>query len=221
MPDLLPHILNLYEGDPCMILRNISTLSRLVKGRRCWACKARPRIVWVTLDNDQNVILPRIPMQKVSNDIKFRRWQVPLRLIYAGRVHRSQGIALNRDIVDLRAPFWQHGQVYVALLRVTNPRNLCILLPDDQEQKLRDMQIRVPIDRQIVDIISRLDLRPTSPVHPFQSGENGQEIELGQPTISSLTPFEAQSDGHPTSHGLPIEAETTESEDSPLLPEEE
>jgi hypothetical protein len=83
------------------------------------------------------------------------------------------------------------------------------------------MQIRAPIDRQIVDIISRLDLRPTSPVHPFQGGGNDQEIELGQPIISSLTTFQAQSDGHPMSHGLPIEAETTEPEDSPLLPEEE
>jgi ATP-dependent exoDNAse (exonuclease V) alpha subunit len=93
-----------------MILRNVSTLSGLVKSRRCWARKARPRIVWVTLDNDQNVTLPRIPMQKVSNGIKFRRWQVPLRLIYAGTVHCSQGMTLNRVVIDLRAPFGNTGR---------------------------------------------------------------------------------------------------------------
>jgi hypothetical protein len=34
-PDPRPHILNLYEGDPYIILRNISTLSGFVKGGRC------------------------------------------------------------------------------------------------------------------------------------------------------------------------------------------
>jgi hypothetical protein len=124
----------------------------------------------VTLDNGQDVTLPRIPIQRISNCIKFRRWQVPLRLISAGAVHRSQGMTLNRAVVDLRVPFWQHGQFYVALSRVTDPRNLCILLPDEQEQELSDMQIRVPVDRQIVGIIWRLDLRSTSSGHPFEGG---------------------------------------------------
>jgi ATP-dependent exoDNAse (exonuclease V) alpha subunit len=67
-----------------------------VKGRRCWARKAGARVVWVTFDNGQDVTLPRIPMQKVSNGIKFRTSQVPLGLIYAVTVHRSQGMTLNR-----------------------------------------------------------------------------------------------------------------------------
>jgi hypothetical protein len=44
--DLPPHISNLHEGDRCMILRNIRTLSGLVKRRRCWARKAGARVVW-------------------------------------------------------------------------------------------------------------------------------------------------------------------------------
>jgi hypothetical protein len=144
-----------------------------------------------------------------------------LRLIYASTVHLSQGITLNHAVVDLRALFWEHGQLYVTLSRVTHPRHFCILLPGDQEQKLCDMQIRVPIDRQIVEIISRLDLRPTSPAEPFQGGGNDQKAEPRQPTISSLMTFQRQSHVHPMSHGLPTEAEATEPRDLPLLPEEE
>jgi hypothetical protein len=131
-PDLPPHILNLYEGDPCVILRNISTLSGVVKGSHCWA-QVTQRAGWVTLDNDQNVTLPRIPTQKVANGIKFRRWQIPLKLVYAGTVHCSQGMTLNRAVIDLRALFWEHGQLYVALSRATDPRNLRMLFLDDQD----------------------------------------------------------------------------------------
>jgi hypothetical protein len=83
------------------------------------------------------------------------------------------------------------------------------------------MQIRVPIDRHIVEIISRLDLKATSPVQPFQGGENDQEVKPGQQAISSLMMFQDQSDDYPMSDGLQTEAEAIESEDAPLPPKEE
>jgi hypothetical protein len=102
------------------------------------------------------------------------------RLIYAVTVHRSQGMTLNRAVVVLKVPFSEQGQLYVALSRVTDPRNLCLLLPDDQERELSDIQIYVPVDRQIVRIISRLDLRSTSSGHLFKGGRNNQGLEPGQ-----------------------------------------
>jgi hypothetical protein len=38
-------------------------------------------------------------------------------------------MTLERAVVDLRNDFWEHGRLYVAVSRITNPTNLCILLP--------------------------------------------------------------------------------------------
>jgi hypothetical protein len=48
-PDLPPHILRFYEGEPCTGLRNISTLSGVVRGRRCWVLDARERFAVIRL----------------------------------------------------------------------------------------------------------------------------------------------------------------------------
>jgi hypothetical protein len=102
-----------------------------------------------------------------------------------------------------------------------DPRNLCILVPDEEERELSDIQIQVPVDRQIVGIISRLDLRSTSSGHPFEGGRNNQGLERGQKTMSSLTTFQDQSDQRRMSHGVLTEAQVPEPEDTPLLSEEE
>jgi hypothetical protein len=159
-PDLPPHVLKLYEGDPCMLLRNISTICGLVKGRRCWALESSDRLILTRLDNQQELPLPRMPMEKVASGIKFSRMQVPIKLIYAGTVHRSQGMTLHRAVIDLRKDFWEHGQLYVALSRVTDPCNLCVLLPPpperetEEEEQQEDIPIRVTVDQEMMNIIS-------------------------------------------------------------------
>ena len=44
-------------------------------------------------------------------------------------VNKSQGQSLNFVGVDLRTPVFTHGQLYVALLRVTDISGLAVLLP--------------------------------------------------------------------------------------------
>jgi hypothetical protein len=159
-PDLPPHISHFYEGDLCILLRNISTASGLVKGRRCWIVNANRRVVVIRLDTGEEITLPRIPMEKVSNGMKFARWQVPLKLIFAGTVHRSQGMTLTKVVIDLRSGFWEHGQLYVALSRVRNPANMCILLPDSSDEispiDRWDVPLHVPVNPEVVDIVSNI-----------------------------------------------------------------
>jgi hypothetical protein len=62
-------------------------------------------------------------MGKVSNGMKFAGWQVPLRLIFAGTVHRSQDMTLHKAVIDLRTEFWEHGQLCVTFSNVRNPEN--------------------------------------------------------------------------------------------------
>jgi hypothetical protein len=46
LPDLPSHMSNLYEGDPCCLLRNISTACGLVKGRSRWAVDVNEQMSW-------------------------------------------------------------------------------------------------------------------------------------------------------------------------------
>jgi hypothetical protein len=94
IPDLPPHVLNLFQGDPCILLRNVSKMSGLVKGRGRWASDLGQRVVVVRFENQEEVRLPIIPMEKTINGGKFCRWQVPVRPIYAGIGYRIQGITL-------------------------------------------------------------------------------------------------------------------------------
>jgi hypothetical protein len=76
-------------------------------------------VVVVKLETKEALALSRILLEKVSSGIKFPRWQLLLWLIYAGTVHGSQGMTLGRTVIDLRTNFWEHGQLYAALSRVT------------------------------------------------------------------------------------------------------
>jgi hypothetical protein len=152
-PDLPPTEFDVLLGDPCILLRNIDTGHGLARGRRCIAIAMRGMTVVVQLDNGQEVTFPRIPMEKESNGLKFVRWQIPLRSVFAGTVHRCQGMTLGRAVVDLPTQFWEQGQLYVALSRVRPPVDLRVLLPED----MTDFTIKPRMDPQGVNRIPSLN----------------------------------------------------------------
>jgi isocitrate/isopropylmalate dehydrogenase len=63
--------------------------------------------------------------------MKFAQLLLPLRMLFAGAVQRSQGMTLQRAVKDCRTKFWEHGQLYVALSPVKSPAGLWILLLSD------------------------------------------------------------------------------------------
>jgi hypothetical protein len=58
--------------------------------------------------------LPRVCFEYESPKVpvKIVRRQLPLRLAWASTVHRVQGDDLERVVIDLRHPFFAHGQLY-------------------------------------------------------------------------------------------------------------
>jgi ATP-dependent exoDNAse (exonuclease V) alpha subunit len=47
-------------------------------------------------------------------------------------VNKSQGQYLSIVGINLQTPAFSHGQLYVALSRVTDVRNLTVLLPENE-----------------------------------------------------------------------------------------
>jgi len=78
-------------------------------------------------------LLPRITLTTSEEDLSFilHRTQFPVGLCFAMTVNKSQGQSLEHVGVDLRTPAFTHGQLYVALSRVTSLYGLT-LLPSEQ-----------------------------------------------------------------------------------------
>jgi hypothetical protein len=77
------------------------------------------------------VQLPRIPLPSTSSiDVRFTRRQFPVRLAFAMTINRAQGQSLARVGLLLDPEVFSHGQLYVALSRVTSPSGIRLRVPD-------------------------------------------------------------------------------------------
>ena len=69
---------------------------------------------------------------------KLKRRQYPLSVCFAMTINKSQGRSLNKVGLYLSKQVFCHGQLYVALSRVTNRNGLKVLI-DDSENQAEDM----------------------------------------------------------------------------------
>ena len=66
----------------------------------------------------------------------FRRTQFPLRLAFAMTINQAQGQTLRHIGLCLMEPVFTHGQLYIALSRVTDGANQrIIIVPDTLEAR--------------------------------------------------------------------------------------
>ena len=80
---------------------------------------------------DEVVLLPWIPMNRLDSPILFKRLQFPIRLAFAMTINKSQGKTMRICDLDLENPCFPHGYLYVACSVLENHRIcLCILLKD-------------------------------------------------------------------------------------------
>lgn len=78
------------------------------------------------------VLLPRIKLAPTDSDMPITRRQFPVRLAFAMTINKSQGQTFERVALLLEKPVFSHGQLYVAISRVGDPRYLKIFLPPSQ-----------------------------------------------------------------------------------------
>jgi hypothetical protein len=135
---LPPGELKIKVGCPLILLRNLSPSNGLCNGSRMIVIGMSERVLQVQLlggDHDGKIaLIPRISLIPTSTPaftFKIKRRQFPVRLAFAITINRAQGQSVKYVGLDLRIPVFAHGQLYVALSRVTTKKNLRILLPSD------------------------------------------------------------------------------------------
>ncbi|XP_070004230.1 uncharacterized protein [Nicotiana sylvestris] len=131
------HSITLKVGVPVMLLRNIDQSSGLYNGARLIITRLGNRVIEAKVLSGKmvgdKVFIPRMTLTPSDARIpfKFQRRQFPVILSFSMTINKSQGQSLCNVGLFLKKPMFTHGQLYVALSRVTSRKRLKILCYDE------------------------------------------------------------------------------------------
>ncbi|KAG3027022.1 hypothetical protein PC123_g5738 [Phytophthora cactorum] len=123
-----PHKLTLKKGTPIMMMRNLNPDLGLCNGTRLRIVELKPHVIHTTIMTGerqrQHVLIPRIDFisdgEAREFSFRLRRKQFPVQPAFAMTISKAQGQTVQNLGLYLPTPCFSHGQLYVALSRVTS-----------------------------------------------------------------------------------------------------
>ncbi|KAF8051589.1 hypothetical protein N665_1698s0005 [Sinapis alba] len=137
------HSLRLKIGCPVMLLKNINPNEGLMNGTRLQITQLMDFMVEARILTGSKVgetaYIPRLLITPTDKRLPFkmRRRQLPLAVAFAITINKSQGQSLSQVGLFLPRPVFSHGQLYVAILRVTSKKGLKVLIVDKEGKPQR------------------------------------------------------------------------------------
>ncbi|XP_071738753.1 uncharacterized protein [Rutidosis leptorrhynchoides] len=134
------HNLRLKVGVPVMLLRNVDQAGGMCNGTWLQVTELGERIIKAKILTGTNVekitAISRMLIVPTDKRIPFRfqRRQYSLSVCFTMTINKSQGQSLEHVSLFLPKPVFSHGQLYVALSRVTNRQGIKILILDKDNQ---------------------------------------------------------------------------------------
>ncbi|XP_058783015.1 uncharacterized protein LOC131657660 [Vicia villosa] len=131
------HLIRLKVGTPVMLMRNIDQPEGLCNGTRVMITKMGNHVIEAKIMAGKCcgtlVYIPRMDMSPSQSPwpFKLKRRQFPIIVSYAMAINKSQGQSLDTVGLYLPRDVFTHGQIYVALSRVTTKQGINILVYDE------------------------------------------------------------------------------------------
>lgn len=129
------HKLELKVGCPVLLLRNLNPGEGLCNGTKLLIRGLFRNVIQAEICTGKNcgsiVLIPRIQHNSnVGLPFTLKRRQFPIKLAFAMTINKSQGQTLKKIGLYLPIDVFTHGQIYVALSRVSSFENIKILSPN-------------------------------------------------------------------------------------------